>query len=206
MCATRKKISMGFTRDLFFEGTHMCFLFDNETERREVIGKFLKSGIDAGEQVGYFVDEMSREEVRDWLAEMDVELPEEDQDSRFEVSRAENVYCPNREFVPADMLDRLRAFYDQTLKAGLPGARVSGEMSWALKDIPGSDRLMEYEALVNNALVTHPVTAICQYDARRFDGATILNVHRVHPMLIVGTQVVRNPYYIRPEDFLKQDR
>jgi len=206
MCTERRKVSLGFTRSLFPEGTHMCLIYDNEAHRRKIISQFLAGGMAAGEKVSYFSDEMSPEEVRGWLAEMNVELPDEDQDGHFEVSRAENIYCPDRKFVPDDMLDRLRAFYNQTLKAGFSGLRVSGEMSWALRDIPGSDRLMEYEALVNNVFATHPVTAVCQYDARRFDGATILNVHRVHPMLIVGTQVVRNPYYIRPEAFLKKDK
>ena len=71
---------------------------------------------------------------------------------------------------------------------------------------PGSDRLMEYEALVNNVLKTHPITAVCQYDANRFSGATIVDVLKVHPMMIVRGQIVRNPYYMKPEDFLKDFR
>ena len=62
---------------------------------------------------------------------------------------------------------------------------------------------MEYEALVNTVLDTHPVTPICQYDARRFDGATLLNVLKVHPMMIVQGQIVHNPYYMPPEEFLR---
>jgi hypothetical protein len=65
------------------------------------------------------------------------------------------------------------------------------------------ERLMEYEAMVNDVLVTHPITAICQYDANCFDGATILDVLRVHPMMIVQGQIVRNYYYMKPEDFIK---
>lgn len=77
-------------------------------------------------------------------------------------------------------------------------------MSWALKGVPGSDRLMEYEARVNDLLVKYPVTAICQYDARKFDGATILQCLKVHPHMIVHGQIIRNPYYMKTEDFLKE--
>jgi hypothetical protein len=104
------------------------------------------------------------------------------------------------------MLDVLRGFHGTMLEDGHAGGRVSGEMSWALRGIPGSDRLMEYEALVNGVLATHPVTAICQYDARRFDGQLIFDVLKVHPMMIVNGQVVRNPYYMRPEEFLGSRR
>jgi hypothetical protein len=62
---------------------------------------------------------------------------------------------------------------------------------------------MEYEALVNKVLETHPVTAICQYDADRFDGETILRCLEVHPYMIIRGQVVHNPFYMKPEDFIK---
>ena len=74
-------------------------------------------------------------------------------------------------------------------------------MSWALRGIPGSEGLIEYEALINTISQTQPVTPICQYDARRFDGATLLNVLRVHPLMIVQGRIVHNPYYITPEEF-----
>jgi hypothetical protein len=64
---------------------------------------------------------------------------------------------------------------------------------------------MEYEALVNEVVITHPVTAVCQYDANKFSGSTILDVLKVHPMMIVHGQIVRNPYYIKPQDFLNRN-
>ncbi|MCZ7400963.1 MAG: MEDS domain-containing protein [Candidatus Methanoperedens sp.] len=117
--------------------------------------------------------------------------------------KAQDVYCPCGKFVPSEMLTRLSGCYDQAIIAGYPGARVSGEMSWALKGIPGSERLMEYEALINTLCDKHPVTPICQYDARRFDGATLLNVLKVHPMMIVQGKIVQNPYFIEPQEFLR---
>lgn len=190
---------MGFTGEPFPAGTHMCLIYAKENERRAVIGKFLESGILAGEKVSYFADAAKPGEVREWLRNMDIELPE---DNRFSVLDAETTYCPGGRFIPAGMLDKLRAFYEQARSAGCSNARVSGEMSWALRGIPGSERLMEYEALINDVLVSHPVTAICQYDAGRFDGESILNVLKVHPMMIVHGQIVRNPYYMKPQDFL----
>jgi len=180
----------------------MCLIYSDEAERRSIISKFLAAGLSAGENVGYFSDMASPQEVRDWLEQMGVGLVAGDADGRLEVSVAEETYCPRGEFVPEEMLDTLRAYYKQTVDRGFPGARVSGEMSWAVKGIPGSDRLMEYEALVNDVLITHPITAICQYDASRFSGAAVLDVLKVHPMMIVHGQIVRNPYYMKPEDFL----
>ncbi len=196
-------VGMGFTCGSFPEGTHMCLIYDDEEQRLNIISKFIESGLVSRERVGYFADETEPERVYEWLEESGVDTSEPRQDGRFQVLAAEDVYCPDGEFVPEKMLGRLRAGYDDAIGCGCPGIRVSGEMSWALRGLPGCDRLMEYEALVNDVVSEYPVTAVCQYDARRFDGATILNVHRVHPMMIVGGQIVRNPYYMRPQEFLK---
>ena len=204
MSRLRKEVSMGFTRDLFPEGTHMCLIYDNEEQRKKIISQFMATGITLGEQVGYFADTTTLQEVKAWMEEMGLNLPEEKEDGRFSIFRAESVYCPTGAFVPSEMLARLGDCYERAVNAGYAGARVSGEMSWALKGIPGSDRLMEYEALINTVSEIHPVTPICQYDARCFDGATLLNVLKVHPLMIVQGQIVRNPYYMGPRDFLDE--
>jgi hypothetical protein len=121
----------------------------------------------------------------------------------FTISRAVDVYCSDSQFVPENTLQKLRQMHENSLSEAYSGTRLTGEMTWALREgIQGTERLMEYEALVNNVLLEYPLTAICQYDARRFDGATLFDVLNVHPMMIIRGQVVRNPYYLEPEVFL----
>lgn len=50
----------------------------------------------------------------------------------------------------------------------------------------------------------HPITTVCQYDANSFDGATIMEVLKVHPKMIVNGAVINNPFFIEPEDYLAQ--
>ena len=77
-------------------------------------------------------------------------------------------------------------------------------MTWALRCLSDSDRLMEYEALLNTVTDTFPHSGMCQYDARIFDGATLFKVLRVHPYMIVQGQIVNNPFYVRPEEFMAE--
>lgn len=196
----RRSISLGFTSTLFPEGTHICYIYDDDEERQTVVNAFVESGLKEEERVLYFVEDMEPEALRALLAENGIEIPLAD-DDRLTVEPADEVYCPDHRFVPERMLGTLRSAYTESLEHGFRGARATGEMSWALKGFPGSDRLIDYEAGINLVVREYPITAVCQYDVRRFDGATIFNVLNVHPMMIVRGQVVRNPYYEPPEQY-----
>ena len=198
-----KKISMGFTKEKYPPGTHMCLIFNDENERKKVISKFLLSGINAGEKVAYFTDEPNPLHIIGWMTKYGLNLLENEP---FDILLAKDVYCPKGYFSPKEMIRTLKNFYKVSQKGGYSAARVSGEMSWALKGISGSEQLIEYEALVNKVLLTHPITAICQYDANQFDGATILNILKVHPLMIVYGKIIQNPYYMKPHQFLTQYR
>ncbi|MCC5013798.1 MULTISPECIES: MEDS domain-containing protein [unclassified Legionella] len=191
-------ISLGFSYEHFKHGAHACLIYRDESEKRRVISKYIESGIANNEQIGYFVDTMTPEEVRAWLAELDVELP---QTRQVEISPAVSVYCPDGQFVPEQMLSRLKNHYDHAIAAGFSGSRLSGEMTWSCRNIPGSDQLIVYEALINTILDTHPITVVCQYDVNKFDGGLIYDVLQVHPFMFVHGQIVKNPAYIRPEEF-----
>jgi hypothetical protein len=49
-------IDMGFTPERFPLGTHMCYLYSDEAERRAVMAQFANRGLEQGEFVGYFAD------------------------------------------------------------------------------------------------------------------------------------------------------
>lgn len=186
--------SLGFDPQPFPAGTHMCFIFNDETERRQVLAKYIQSGLESDEQVAYFVDTMSPEELREHLRKLGVDVPEPENAQCLLLS-AEETYCPDGTFSPDRMLDTLESAWEKSRGDGFKGLRVTGEMNWALRQPPGSERLIEYESRVNQVLARVPVTAICQYDARLFDGETLYRLLKVHPMMIVDGRVVRNPYY-----------
>lgn len=200
MSRPRRQIRLGFTDEPFPEGTHMCHIFSDEAERDEVMSRYVSSGLAEGEQVAYFVDTVSIESLRETLASHGVPVPAPD-DARLLVSPAVDMYCPGGTFVPDQMLGNFPIVYNAGVAAGFSGVRATGEMSWARRGIPGSERLIEYESRINEVVREVPLTAVCQYDARRFDGATLFEVLMVHPVMIVRGRISRNPYYLPPEEF-----
>lgn len=187
---------------LFPECHHLCLIYDSKEQRRKVVSAFLASGLKRGELVRYFADTTSPEEIRAWLLEAGVELPKAGEDGAFGIIQAESAYCPSGRFVPQEVIENMLSRYAMARKAGYRGSRACGEMSWALRDIPGADRFLEYEVRINTITETFPYVGMCQYDARLFDGATLFKVLQVHPYMIAQGQLVSNPYYIKPEEFL----
>lgn len=203
MSNNHKDVSLGFTHKRFAQGAHMCMLYRDETEYKNVISKYLESGLLNHEKIGYFIDTMKPDEVKTWLRELEIEIPENNQ---LTIAPAITTYCPDGTFNPKTMLDCLCKYHDDSIAEGFAGARLTGEMSWSIRGIPGSDRLVEYEALINTIIETHPITALCQYDATKFDGGLLYDILQVHPLMVVHGQIVKNPAYIRPNEFLKEYR
>ena len=173
------------------DNCHACLIYDNPAQRDAVVRAYLETGLRQGQAVRYFTDETPEDVVRSWLPE-DV-LPEAS--DKVRIAAAVSVYCPDGEFDPHRMVEGMIPKYELARKAGFTGLRSAGEMTWALRGLPGSDRLLEYEALLNTLESDFPHLGMCQYDARRFDGATLFHVLRIHPYVVAGDRVVWNPYF-----------
>lgn len=202
MSKDQRMISLGFDPKPYPAGTHMCLIYNDDEERRLVMSKFIQSGLGDNEQVGYFADTPTPQDVKMAMREMGVPLLDELDGRQYSFVEADKVYCPDGTFQVDRMIGNVGQAYHRSVAEGYAGARVTGEMTWSRKGFPGSDKLVEYEASINILVRSVPTTAICQYDARKFDGATLYGILSVHPMMIVHGQVVLNPYYIEPEVFL----
>ena len=196
-----KEIDLGFTLERFPDSSHICLIFDNEKQRRKIVSEYLAAGIRQGELARFAADVTAPQQVNAWLQELGLEPPE---GNVLKVFKAESFYCPGGSFEPRQMIDAMAPRFEQARKDGFKGVRSCGEMSWALKGIPGSESLLKYEAMLGTVTGTFPHSGMCLYDARLFDGATLFKVLQLHPYMIAREQIVRNPYYLRPEEFMRK--
>lgn len=194
---------MGFSQEPVPEGTHICYIYNDDEERAKIMSKFLNQGLEEEEKILYFVDTVSTDEFEETMDDLGLDIRSNKKD--FALSEAGPTYCPDGAFCGHKMIDFLGGFYDDAMEEGYAGVRGSGEMTWSLRDgLTDTEELLKYEAELNNALKTHPITAFCQYDSREFDGNTIMDVLSVHPATVIRGQIVKNPYYMEPEEFLKE--
>ena len=196
-------ISLGFTTDKVPAGTHLCQIFSDDDERNDSLLKFLLSGLQSKERVACFSEKVNEPTLSAFFSQNGISYSEMSQQGAFALSGTRNVYFEDGRFDPERMLNLLADFHQGSVQAGYTATRVIGEMLPEVQDIPGGERLLEYESKVTLLLRDVPVTSVCQYDANAFDGATIMDILKVHPHMVVRGAVIKNPFYIRPEEFLR---
>ncbi|NJD06752.1 MAG: hypothetical protein FIA97_09690, partial [Methylococcaceae bacterium] len=184
MISPTRQVDIGFTGARPSTPGHICLIYSSDDVRDKVAGAYMTAGLQRGESVRYLTDSTDPERVREWLINTGLALDVPAKSDAFAVIQSEDAYYPQGYFDPVEMIERLKARYKKTAEAGYIGTRSCGEMGWLLKGIPGSDRILEYEALLNTAFHPFPHSGMCQYDARRFDGATLFKVLQLHPQII----------------------
>jgi hypothetical protein len=186
-------------------GDHVC-VFCRGGERDELLVPFLAEGLSAGDRCLAVVDTSEPEELLDALGPGGGAV---DHGEQLTVLASRDVYLTDRGFDMDGMLD----FYEAELRgvaegrSGYDCIRTAGEMTWALRDIPGVEDLLAYEARVNQVMAANPEAAaisLCLYDVERFDAALIVGVLRTHPKAVIAGTVIDNPFYIPPEEFLRR--
>ncbi|MCB1189610.1 MAG: MEDS domain-containing protein [Leptospiraceae bacterium] len=203
MNKNNKIVSLGFTNVNIPAGTHICQIYSEDDERNDSLLKYLLQGLISKECNACFSDNITPGMLDEYLGKNGYSFHEVMKTGALSLNKTSDIYFKDGEFNPDQMLELLTGFYNSSIHSGFSAARVIGEMTPEVNHIKGGTRLLEYESRVSLLLKKCPVTAVCQYNAHSFDGATIMDVLKVHPMMVVRGAVVHNPFFIAPEEYLK---
>lgn len=189
-------------------GDHYCGIYRTDEDHRRIVVDFVREGIARGEKMMYLVNIHTAAYLEKILDEAGVQMAPLLASGQLTVLSAKDTYLQDGEFVPERMIQLLREATETALSEGYPALRATGEMTWALAGDPGSERLVEYEALLNNFFPGSKCIAFCQYDRRRFDSEMLLDILHTHPKVLYGTDGFDNSgmYYVPPDAFLEADR
>lgn len=186
-------------------GDHLCCIYKSAEDHQALLTSFIREGLERYEKVLYIVDVSTTDQVLNYLRDDGVEVGSYVELGQLEMLTADGTYMREGGFDPDGMIALLKHEMDRALAKGYSALRVSGEMTWALRGLPGSERLIEYEAKLNEFFPKSKCLAMCQYDGRRFEPSLLLDVLATHPIAVIGTEVFDNFYYIPPKDFLGPD-
>ncbi|HJX33889.1 MAG TPA: PAS domain S-box protein [Desulfatiglandales bacterium] len=187
-------------------GDHLCFIYETEDEHRAFLTPFMRQGLERGEKVLYIADAHTREEVLNYLRDDGMAVEPCLKSGQLAVITADESYTRGGVFNPDAMIELLLDKIESSLEEGYQALRVTGEMTWALEGMRGSERIIEYEAKLNELFADRKCLAVCQYDKRRFKPAMLSDVLATHPIAVIGTEIFDNFYYVSPKDFFGPDR
>jgi DNA-binding response OmpR family regulator len=185
---------------------HICAFFNGADEEHRVLRSFVKDGIDAGERAVHILGPEETDEHLDWLRKEGIDVEQAMSTGQLEVLPWNESYLRGDRFEQDAMLALATEVLRSNESAGFPITRIVAHMEWALLDKRGVDDLVEYETRANDVLPKYASPVICTYDLSKFSASVVMDVLRTHPMVIVGGVLQENPFFMPPDQFLREIR
>lgn len=171
---------------------HACLIFERDDEQLRAFAEHIVAGLDAGERAVCLIHELDTVALAGALEDFGVDVARETAEGALQVVRARSAYLATGTFDPVAMIELVADKLREARIAGYRGLCAAGEMSWALEDAPGSERLLEYEVLLNATAFRSPlISGLCTYDARRFPKEILDGIRRAHPLNVATLRAPR---------------
>lgn len=139
---------------------HACLIYETREQQMAAALPYIRSGLRNNELCVYIADGNTADAVLGELRSAGVDIEDALAEGRLQVTASVGSYVVDGTFD----VDRMMTFLDQAtqgaLAAGFAAIRITGEMSWVLAGNPGTDRLFEYEARINEFTVDHAVSGV----------------------------------------------
>ena len=154
-------------------GSHVCSLYKSDLGRVKLAVPFLLEGLSAGDLCFLIAAGASKEHILERLQAVHGKVGGEIAAGSLVVSAGADS--------GAAMYDYFASAFVEATRSGGRALRVLGDMAWALDKGISVDELIDFELRYNQFLAHQfPVVSLCQYDARRFSGVTVLDALKCH--------------------------
>ncbi|HET6227920.1 MAG TPA: MEDS domain-containing protein [Bacteroidia bacterium] len=187
----------------FSNPMHICAFFDSQQEQYDVITPYIKEGLAGNEQVINILEANIHSQHREHLKGAGISVEKKLANNQLKILSADETYLKGGSFAAEKMYHLLEEALIESQNDGFENLRACGDMVWALKNVRGTDELMEYEARLNQLVPKYFCSLICMYDINRFSGRAIADILETHPYVILNGKIHKNPHYIEPLTFLQ---
>jgi hypothetical protein len=187
-------------------GCHVCAFFHSRDDEYEVLLPFLKEGFESGDKAVHIIDQKDGADRLRRLTNGGIDANAGEQNGQIEVRAWENAYLHGGRFDQKAMLALIEEVLTAGKQQGFALTRLWANMEWALEDLPGVHDILEYETRLNYILPKYDDVVVCTYDLTKFSAPVVMDVLRTHPQVIVGGILRENPFYVPPDEFLRELR
>jgi hypothetical protein len=142
---------------------HLIFVYDSPEAKYNVLFNYLKVGLDNGEVAVYVVSDEKPSQIRAAMQQFGIPVDENEKTGALHILRHEDIYIVDGRFSMTATIDLWKKLYNEALKRGFKGLRVTGEVACFFKHNLTRE-LIEYEKTLHRVLDI-PMVAICAYNA-----------------------------------------
>ncbi|HWC97759.1 MAG TPA: MEDS domain-containing protein [Candidatus Sulfopaludibacter sp.] len=183
---------------------HICTFFRTSDERYRVLMPFIREGMEQGDRALHIVNPSRRREHAQRIAESGIDTERAEVEGQLEIIAWDEAPLRGGRFNQSAMLELLPLLLNDGRARGFAVTRFIADMAWALNEPGALDHLLEFECRANLALPKAADIVICAYDLDKFPAAIVIDALRTHPIVLIGGIVQRNPFYVPPEELLKE--
>jgi MEDS: MEthanogen/methylotroph, DcmR Sensory domain len=188
------------------ETRHVCAFFNSEEEEYRVLLPFMKDGFRCDHRAIHVVNPGQRQEHLHRLAAIGIDTAAAQQTGQLEVRVNTEAYLRDGRFDQDRMLEAFEQLASGNSKGGFPLSRIVCRMDWVVEQGSHVDDVVEFEARVNAIWNRHEDAVICTYLLPKFGGEAVVDIMRTHPMVIIGGILQQNPFFVPPDEFLREVR
>lgn len=201
---TQKTVRFGTEETQVPIGSHICLLYRTEEERDRIAVPFVREGVKDGAICRYVVDDQTAAHLRQGLSAAGVNVASVEATNQLKILTTADTYLRHAPFNYHEMLAFWDVVVEEIRAAHLSYSRCAGETAFLQHGAPGLEHFMEYEAQLNNYIPKVPLVVLCLYNLTKLSGDLVAGVLQTHPYAVMGGVLIRNPYYVPPEQFLAQ--
>ena len=183
---------------------HVCAFFHSKEEEYRILMPFIKNGFENGDRAFHVVDPNHRQNHLQRLEREGIDVAEAEACGQLEVRRWQEAYIKDNYFDKYRMIETIQEALNPSKNKPGKFTRLVANMEWALEDLPGVHDIVEYETRLNHILPKYHDPVICTYDLSRFSADVVMDIMRTHPMVIIGGILQENPFFVPPDDMLKE--
>lgn len=194
-----------FAGSFLAETRHVCAFFNSDDEEYRVLLPFIRDGFQCGHKAIHVLNPNQRQDHLQRLTAAGIDSTVAERTGQLEVRTNTETYLPDGRFDP----DRMIAAFEQSASGNTPGfplSRICCRMDWAVADGSHVDDVIEFESRVNEVWRRHEDAVICTYHLGKFGGDAVIDILRTHPMVIIGGILQQNPFFVPPDEFLREFR
>ena len=188
------------------EMRHVCAFFNSDEEEYRVLLPFIKDGFERGDKAVHVVNPEQRDDHLQRLAAAGIDTNATEQSGQFELRTNTEAYLRDGRFDQDRMLEVFKQVASENAKGRFPLNRIVCRMDWVADHGPYIDDVVEFESRVNDIWSRHDDAVICTYHLGKFGGETVIDILRTHPMVIIGGILQQNPFFVPPQEFVREIR